>query len=119
MTDPEIPTEPDWTRWAKVSDLDELQGMPYMLRTSDDPSSPWRNVKTQSDQFWHEELPPVNEDEPNRVIPFHTTTIEFYFDNSQRVLNDTDDIEVGLIRPPWWRPEQELPEWPRRDEAGS
>lgn len=34
------PTEPDWTRLCKGSDLMELTGQPYMLRESEDPGSP-------------------------------------------------------------------------------
>ena len=110
MTEPELPTEPDWTRRCKVDDLDDLRGQPYMLRTSDDPTTPWRNVKTRHEGFW------TDDKTGDRV---YYMTVDFYGDDSQRVLNygGDDEIEVGLIRPPFWTEDQEPPEWPRRDKT--
>jgi hypothetical protein len=46
MTDFAPPTEPDWTRLCKGSDLKELRGEPYVLRETEDPDSPRRSVAT-------------------------------------------------------------------------
>lgn len=100
------PAEPDWTRRATAKDLDDLQGFPYMLRTSDDPISPWRSVKTRHQGWW-------NDAETGTQVQY--VTVEFYNDDSQRVLNDGDEIEVGLIRPPWMSADTEPPPWPSRD----
>ena len=100
MTDPASPTEPDWVRQAKPSDLDDLQGDPYMLRASSDPSSPWRNVKTRTQSF---------DGDGERV------TVEFHEGGPERVLAADEEIEVGLIRPPWWTEDMEPREWPKRD----
>ncbi|BBY88461.1 hypothetical protein [Mycolicibacterium tokaiense] len=116
MTEEEsAPTEPDWIRWCKVRDLDSIQGQTYMLRESQAPSSPWRNVATRSEKFWQEELPAETEDGPSRVVSFEVMTVAFHGVDAERVLNFDDDVEVGLIRPPWWGPEQEpSPDWPRK-----
>jgi hypothetical protein len=94
------PVEPDWTRWCKATDLDELGGCPYMLRTSDDPGSPWRWVDDRRDGWWTEKLPPDTPGEPEKTLRVDYMTVTFYRDVSQRVLNDTDDVEVGLVTPP-------------------
>jgi hypothetical protein len=103
----ETPSEPDWTRRCKVTDLNDLRGQPYMLRTSDDPTSPWRSVKTRNVGSW------TDRDTGTDV---HYVTVEFYDDDSQRILNHTDEIEIGLIRPPWWPEGAEPQEWPRGDD---
>jgi hypothetical protein len=74
-----------------------------MLRTSDDSTSPWRAVKTRHQGFW------TDEETGSRL---YYVTVEFHDDDSQRVLNDTDEIEVGLLRPPWWTDDMEPPQWP-------
>ena len=102
MTEP--PSKPDWTRPCKVSDLDDIRGEQYMLRTSDDSTSPWRSVKTRNEGWWTD---------PDTGTQVEYMTVEFYDDDSQRILNYDDEIEVGLIRPPWWPEDQEPPEWPR------
>lgn len=49
-------TEPDWTRRCKALDLNDMPpGAPYMLRTSDDNTSPWRSVKTRHQGFCTDE----------------------------------------------------------------
>jgi hypothetical protein len=88
------PTEPDWTRVCKPTDLGDLHGRPYMLRASDDPASPWKSVKTRRDGMWTETLPPATPGEPERRVRIDYMTITFY-DGTERVLNDNDDVEVG------------------------
>ncbi|KRD04949.1 hypothetical protein ASE48_20120 [Mycobacterium sp. Root265] len=48
-------------------------------------------------------------------VQFEYTTVEFHRDEAQRILNHTDEIEVGLIRPPWWPTDMEPPVWPKRE----
>jgi hypothetical protein len=98
--------DPDWTRTCLVSDLNELQdGQPYMLRTSDEPTSPWRSVKTRNQGWWKDQ-------DTGTVVTY--ITVEFHDDDAERLLNRDDEIEVGLIRPPYWPEDLEPPEWPRR-----
>jgi hypothetical protein len=75
-----------------------------MLRTSDDESSPWRYVKTRRHGFW------TDRESGTR---FYYVTIKFHQDHTERMLNETDEIEVGFVRPPWWTDDMEPPEWPR------
>lgn len=104
--DAEVPSEPDWIRWAKVTDLEDLRGDPYMLRLTDDPSSPWRHVKTCTHGMWTDERSGARK---------YYMTVAFHNEDAERVLNMDDDVELGLIRPPWW-PKDWKPneEWPRR-----
>ncbi|WP_205874433.1 hypothetical protein [Mycobacterium camsae] len=98
------PSEPDWTRLCKGTDLEQLRGQPYMLRESDDPGSPWRSVSGRAQGFFT--------DQESGVV-FYYTTVKFY-GGGERVINDSDDLEIGLIRPPWWTDDMEPSEWPRR-----
>jgi hypothetical protein len=75
-----------------------------MLRTSDDESSPWKFVRTRVHGSWAD---------PETEAQFYYVTVNFHDDDSERILNDTDEIEVGLVRPPWWTDDMEPPEWPR------
>ena len=98
------PLTPDWTRRCKAADLDDIPpGEPYMLRTSDDESSPWRSVKERARGFWTD---------PDTGVRFDYVTVRFHDDDGERVLNDTDEIEAGFIRPPWWPDDAVPPEWP-------
>ncbi|WP_156409463.1 hypothetical protein [Mycobacterium sp. Root265] len=107
MTEPPVPKEPDWTARCFVHELDEIgPGNPYMLRTSDDSASPWRMVKSRHQGWWTDE---------QTGVQFEYTTVEFHRDEAQRILNHTDEIEVGLIRPPWWPTDMEPPVWPKRE----
>lgn len=105
MTDDETPTEPDWTRRCKPFDLDELHGAPYMLRASDDPDSPWRSVKTRREGFWTDR---------ETGARFEYVSFDFWHDDTERLVNIDDEIEVGLVRPPWWTDDMAPPEWPRK-----
>jgi hypothetical protein len=69
MTDFAPPTEPDWTRLCKGSDLKELRGKPYVLRETEDPDSPWRSVATRHEGMFRD---------PGTRTPFYYMTIEFY-----------------------------------------
>jgi len=74
-----------------------------MLRTTDSDESPWRMVKVRHDGFWTDEATGTQ---------FNYMTVEFHNDDSTRILNLGDEIEVGFIRPPFWPPEFQPPEWP-------
>jgi hypothetical protein len=43
--------------------------------------------------------------------------VEFH-GGGERVINKSDEIEAGFIRPPWWPDDVEPPEWPRRWSPG-
>lgn len=109
MTDEQgdVPTAPDWTRTCTGRDLDEIQpGQSYMLRLSDEPDSPWRHVKGRRQGNW------IDKDTGQSI---EYMTVSFHNDDSERVLNETDEIEVGLFRPADWPNDMDPPEWPRRD----
>lgn len=63
-----------------------------MLRTSDDPVSPWRWVKRRRRGMWTDEATGVR---------FHHMTIAFHDDDSERVLNFGDEIEIGFEKTDW------------------
>lgn len=103
--DPAHPTTPDWTRTCKPSDLDDLTGDPYMLRVSDDPSSPWRNVKTRTEGFGAD---------PETGAGYHYMKVTFWDDDAERTIKPNEELEVGLIKPPWWPADAAPPAWPKR-----
>lgn len=103
MTDFTPSTEPDWTRQCKGSDVARLSGVPYVLRESEDPDSPWRHVES-----WNWE---GFTDHKQTGLSFSGMSIEFY-GGGTRVINESDDIEAGFMRPPWWSDDVEPPEWP-------
>jgi len=88
---------PDSTRRVKARDLGAMRGYPYMLRESDDEGSPWKSVETTHSRMWDSKLPTPGE--PDRKVRMELMTVTFY-DGTERVLNETDEVEVGLIEPP-------------------
>jgi hypothetical protein len=54
MTDFAPPTEPDWIRLCKGSDLKELRGVPCVLRETEDPDSPSRSVATRHEGMFRD-----------------------------------------------------------------
>lgn len=105
MTDFTPPDEPDWTRRCKGSHLPDLRGVPYMLRESENPNSPWRHVAATHQEFFSDR---------ETSLSFSGMSIEFH-GGGTRVINKSDDIEAGFIRPPWWSDDVQTPEWPRPD----
>jgi hypothetical protein len=82
-----------------------LTGQPYMLRESgDDPNSPWRSVAERSYEAWRDRETDAS---------FSGISVEFY-GGGVRIINESDDVEAGFLRPPWWPDDVEPPEWPRR-----
>lgn len=79
--------------------------MPYMLRETEDPDGPWRSVATRHEGMFRD---------PETGVPFYYLTVAFY-GGGERVINESDDVEVGLIRPPGWPDDAVPPGWPRHD----
>jgi hypothetical protein len=102
MQDMNSPSKPDWTRWCKGADLMKLAGMPYRLRESEDPDSPWRSVATTQQSMFSD---------PETSIQLNYMSVAFY-GGGERVINESDDVEIGLIRPPGWREDAVPSEWP-------
>jgi len=102
VTDFTPPSEPDWTRRCKGSDLPKITGTPYMLRESEESDSPWRHVAT---THWE------GFTDKETSLSFSGMSIDFD-GGGTRVINESDDIEAGFIRPPWWSDDVEPPEWP-------
>jgi hypothetical protein len=103
MTDFPLSDEPDWTRRCKGSDLMRLAGCPCMLRESEGAHSHWRHVASISHEGFSD---------PETGLSFAGMSVEFH-GGGERVINESDDIEIGFIRPPWWTDDVEPPEWPR------
>jgi hypothetical protein len=104
MTEFVPPKNPDWTRKCKGSDLRHLVGLPYMLRESESEDTPWRMVETTHQGMFRD---------PETGARFDYTTVKLYEDG-ERVIDDSDDIEAGFIRPPDWPADRVPPEWSRR-----
>jgi hypothetical protein len=103
------PSVPDWTRVCKGSDLAEIRGFPYILRESEDSESPWRSVAGTHDRM---------SSDPELGVRVEYMTVDFY-SGGQREISAADDVEVGLLRPPWWPDDVEPPEWPRPKGTGA
>jgi hypothetical protein len=88
MTEPTTRKEPDETRWYKGSALMKLRGDSFMLRESgDDPDSPWRSVAYTAHEGWRD---------PETGVFFTGVSVEFH-SGGVRVINESDDVEVGLF----------------------
>jgi hypothetical protein len=108
MTSHLPPSQPDWTRCCKATDLEDLRGFPYMLRESDDDASPWKQVATTHGGTFWEKVPSHVPGQPEKSVRFDYVTVTFY-DGTERMLNESDDIEVGLIAPPTEDPTPDSP----------
>lgn len=92
MTAFAAPAEPDWTRKYKGSDLKTLGTRAYMLRESKDSDSPWRHAAR---------IVYLALRDPETSIWVRSVSVGFD-DGGHRVVNESDDIEVGFVRPPDW-----------------
>lgn len=75
-----------------------------MLRESDESDSPWRSVSGRAQGFFTDQ---------ETGVFFWYMTVRFY-GGGERIINESDDIDVGLLRPPWLPEDAEPPEWPHR-----
>ena len=82
------PVEPSRTEIFLARNLDSLgHDTPFMLRTSDDEGAPWRPVRQRRRAGWTD---------PDTGAFAETMTVNFWFDDSERVLNFDDPVEVGF-----------------------
>ena len=90
---------PTHTRRYKANDLGRaVRATRVVLRESDDEDSPRKWVANLRWRKWTEALPSSGLDEVVHRVEMGVTTVTF-FDGTLRVLNLTDEVEIGWVEP--------------------